>query len=138
MKNIEIYDIIIKNRQTVDGHEDIIEEKAAGSFGSKNGKFYIMYESTEDGSKTSSVVIAFGKEVKIRRKGLINSEMLCREGEKTNFTYSLPYGSMEIEADTCTVENSLKDTGGSLHLVYTLCIQGEMYYNDTVITINKR
>lgn len=138
LKNIDICDIIILNKQTADGASDTIEEKAEGSFRQKNGKSYIMYESVEEGLKTSSTIIASDSEVKIKRKGLINSEMLCRRNEKTKFTYNLPYGSMEIEVEAHTIENGFDDDGGRLHMAYTLCIQGEMYYNDMTIIINKR
>lgn len=138
LKNIENYDITILNKQSSDGVTDNIEEKVVGSFRRKNGKSYIMYETEEEGSKTSSTVIAAENEVKIKRSGLINSEMLYRTDRNTSFEYKLPFGAMEMEIETHTIENHLTDNGGSLHLVYTLCIQGGKYYNDMTILIDKR
>lgn len=138
LKNIEKYDITILNRQSAEGTVDNIEEKAVGSFRRKNGKSYIMYENTEDGSKTSSTIIAAENEVKIKRSGLINSEMIYRAEAKTGFEYKLPYGTMEMEIETHKLENCFTDDGGKLHLVYTLYVQGGKYYNDMTILIDKR
>lgn|GEM_PF-5797083 len=138
LKNTDIYDITILNRQKTNDSADTIDEKTTGSFCRKNGKSYIMYKSVEDGAETLSTVIVGENEVKIRRRGIVNSEMLCRMGEKTRFMYALPYGNMEMENETLLIENGLSDNGGILHMVYTLYIQGEEYYNDMTIKINKR
>ena len=63
LKNTDIYDITIYNRQIIDGRTDVIEEKNTGRYFLKNNKAYIMYEN----GGVSSTVIADGDTVKIKR-----------------------------------------------------------------------
>lgn len=134
LKNTDIYDITIYNRQIIDGRTDVIEEKNTGRYCLKNNKAYIMYEN----GGISSTVIADGDTVKIKRNGQISSDMLLKCGKKLPFMYRLPYGAMEMEAEASCIEAVFDENGGKLHAVYTLFVQGEEYYNDMEINIVKR
>lgn len=136
LKNINDYDITILNRQIIDGEEDTIEEKTIGSFRIMDEKAYIMYKSRgEDGDETISVINVSCDGVKIKRKGAVTADMIYRTGEKTAFLYRLPFGAMDMEIYTKSIENSLNENGGTLRIVYTLFVQGATMENDMQIQI---
>lgn len=139
MKNTDnLYRIIVTNKQTIDGETDTIEELAYGDYREKNGKQYIMYKTENDDDKVSSMIKIDGGEVQIKRSGTISSTMVYKAGEKRNFMYNLPYGSVEMELETHRIISDLTSDGGTVKMLYTLAVQGEKYYNDMQITVVKR
>lgn len=138
LKNTDIYDITIYNKQTFDGREEVIEEKNEGSFIIKNKKVYILYKSTDDGVETSSMLTVSDDGVHLKKRGNVSSDMYYKRNAKTIFMYKLPFGSIEMEIDTVRIINALTEEGGNLRIVYTLTAQGEKYYNDMKITVSKR
>ena len=136
LKNIDNYDITILNRQTIDGEDDTIEEKSVGSFRVMDKKAYIMYKTRdEDGGETTSVVTVSDEGVKIKRKGSVTADMIYTQGKKTEFLYRLPFGAMDMEIYTKSIENSLDENGGTLRIAYTLFAQGAKMENDMQIQI---
>ena len=132
------YRVIVKNKQTIDGETNTIEEMAYGSLYEKNGKWYVLYKTEEDGDEISSMIKLEGDEVSIKRSGSINSSMVYKTGEKRDFVYNTPYGGIEMELLTHRIISDIDETGGSVELVYTLWVQGEEYFNDMKITVVKR
>lgn len=132
------YRIIISNEQTIDNETDKIEETAYGSYYEKNGKRYILYKTETDGDTVSSLIKAEADKVSIKRSGLVNTLIVYKAGEKRKFMYKLPYGEIEMELDTQSVDIALSRNGGEIKLVYLLTVQGETYYNSMKITITKR
>lgn len=132
------YIIKVINRQKIDGEENIISEEAPCRFYEKNGKQYVLYTVEDDGEKTS-VIIKIGRDiVSIKRSGTVNSNMEYIIGRKQNFLYKLPWGAVEMELETERIISSLTRGGGIIKLVYTLLSQGEKYFNNMEIIINKR
>ena len=134
LKNTDCYDIIVVNRQTIDGESDSIEEKSSGKYFLSDRKKYIMYKTPE----TSTTIIISKDEIRIKRRGGINSDMLFRENTKTRFLYRVPYGSIEMSINTLEISDELSEEGGAVNLVYTLTAQSSEYYNNMKITVSKR
>ncbi len=112
MKNTDNeYRIIVQNKQTIDGETDVIEETASGQYHIKNGKQYIMYKTENEGDITSCMIKLDGNEIQIKRTGSINSLMVYRTGERRNFAYNLPYGTVEMELETERVISNLDENG---------------------------
>ena len=134
------YRIIISNKQTIDAETDIIEEIAYGSYDEKNGKQYIRYktEADEQSGAIASIIILDGDSLTIKRRGHTNSSMVYRAGKKHVFPYETPYGIIDMEIETDTLISNVSENGGTIELLYTLTVQGEIYYNDMKITIVKR
>lgn len=139
MKNTDNrYIITVTNKQTIDTHTDTIKETAYGSFYEKNGKQYILYKAESEGDKTSVIIKLDRDVVSIKRSGSVESLMEYRVGQKRSFQYKLPYGTIEMELETHRLVSNLSESGGRIELVYTLSTQGEKYFNNIEITVDKR
>ena len=141
MKNTDnSYKIVVRNTQTIDGEQNIIEETALGSYNEKNGKQYIIYRTkeTEESESVAVMLILDGDSLTIRRRSSANSSMIYRAGHKYAFPYETPYGIIEMEVETDKLISYLSYDGGIMELQYTLTIQGEKYLNDMKITVEKR
>lgn len=126
--------IEIKNAQTSDGEEDIIEETAECKLHFKNGKIYIMYTSAEN---VSVMIIISDKEITVKRSGETKNTMTFERNAKTLSWYNTPYGRFEIEIFTEKIVNALTENGGKLRIIYTMTMQGQRIYNDMKISIKE-
>ena len=133
------YKIVVRNIQTIDGEQNVIEETALGSFREKNGKQYITYqtEETDESESVSSMLILDGDSLTIRRRGSTSSHMIYRAGHRHSFPYATPYGTIDMELKTDRLISYLSEHGGEIELAYTLTIQGEKYFNNMKITVTK-
>lgn len=139
MKNTDNrYIITVTNKQTIDNQTDTITETAYGSFYEKNGKQYILYKTENDGDKTSVIIKLDRDVISIKRNGAVETAMEYRLGQKRSFLYKLPYGTIEMEFETQKIVANLDEGGGRITLVYTLSAQGEKYFNNIEITVDKR
>ena len=128
----------MRNKQTIDGETNVIEELAYGSLYEKNGKWYIIYKTEDDGDRISSLIKIADNEVSIKRSGNINSMMVYKTGAKREFMYGTPYGEIAMELETHRIITDIAENGGRVDMVYTLNVQGEKYFNDMEITVVKR
>ena len=136
LKNIDrTYIIKTVNKQTIDFQSDIISESARGTYQKRGNKSYILYKTVEDGEENSSIIIIEGDTVTIKRRGMIESNMIFSEGCENTSLYVMPYGKMTIRIKTKKVSVKLNENGGEVHLEYILIIQGEEYYNDMTIKV---
>lgn len=138
MKNTDNYIITVTNKQTIDTQTDTITEAACGSFYEKNGKQYILYKTENEGDKTSVIIKLSSDVISIKRSGSVETVMEYRIGQKRSFLYRLPYGTIEMELETQKIVSDLNENGGRIELVYTLSAQGEKYFNNIEITVDKR
>ena len=77
-----------------------------------------------EGTRTS--VIVRPDEVVIDRDGLISGRMVFREGEKSSFLYSTPYGTATMGINTRKIRHNFSDCGGSMEVDYVMDIEHEM------------
>lgn len=130
LKNTDNALIKIKNRQTDDGRNDIIETEYSGRFYENNGKFYIMYR--EDSGV--SCMIKIDKDViTVNRKGDASSVMICKKGTVHNFLYHTQYGAIQMSVSTSEIFTELDGKGGKIVLKYILGVNGGNIENDMEI-----
>lgn len=132
-----MYIIEVFNEQVIDGKKGSVTEKASGNYTLKNGKAYIRYQTSHEGENTLTTVIAEDDTVTIKRSGAVSSAMVFKMNIKTSFLYRLMYGSIPMEIDTETIENSLRENGGTLIIRYSLIAQGEKYENNITIQVTE-
>ncbi len=133
-----MYEIEVKNAQTADGETSLSEEKAECTFNLRGGKVYIMYKTAYEGDSVSTSIIISESETVIKRSGYVNSRMIYRAGKETVFPYGTPFGSIPMKLFTTEIKYDFKQSGGIMKLLYTLDMQGDMYYNDMTITVREK
>lgn len=126
------------NNQQSDGETSVIREEAYGSVSFWRDTCFIMYKTTEDDEKTSTVIKVYDDNtVRIMRNGAVSSQMVYKEGKKTSFVYKLPYGNIDMNIDTHEVRIRIGEDGGKIVLKYTLEAQGISLYNHMIINVRK-
>lgn len=129
--------IKVINKQNIDGQNDIIEEKAEGSYYRKNAKTYIIYKVKDENCENSVMITVSEESVTVKRSGGADTIMVFDRMRKTKTRYRTMYGELEMEIQTEKLVNALNDDGGKLRLVYTMIMQGQKIYNDMEITVEQ-
>ena len=130
MKNTDKFIVKVKNRQTNSGDTEYITERGEGTLRINDGKYYIMYKTD---SATVMIRLEMGY-VNVTRVGESRSDMEYRAGKTTRFMYNTPYGTMEMELYTKSINYSISACGGEIRLRYTLCDVD----NDMQIVLKKK
>lgn len=83
---------------TDDGEPEDIQVISPGEYFLKNGKHYVMYEEhMEDFEEpTRNLLKIAPDEIRLRKRGLINTEMIFQRGEATSAHYTTPYGNLVL------------------------------------------
>jgi uncharacterized beta-barrel protein YwiB (DUF1934 family) len=83
-----------------------------GTFVTKNGKYYVIYEESElsgmEGSTTTLKIDGEGR-VNIRRFGSAKADMIFEKGKTHSTGYETPYGLMEMNITTHRISVSVKE-----------------------------
>lgn len=116
LKNTDKFRMVVTDHQTIDGETDIISEAGTGSFREENGKWYIIYKTGE----VSVMLKVCGEKVHVKRSGEYGSVIDYIRGEKTSFSYTTPYGIMDMELYTKDIKYTMSMFGGVLVLEYQL------------------
>lgn len=69
---------------------------------------------------TETTVIVMPSKIIVRRRGMFNSEMSFKKGEKHSFLYDTPFGAATLELETRKIEAKFDDLGGELRIEYIL------------------
>ena len=110
--------------------EDQMEFVTEGKMYEKNGAWYIVYEESEvsgqPGCKTS---LKFkGETVRMKRfagKGGRDTVIEFEKGRRFAVMYDTPFGGIEMEVLTNSLENNLDETGrGSVSIDYDISLKG--------------
>ena len=59
-------------------------------------------------------------EIVVERKGVLNSKMVFRTGEKSNFLYDTQFGAATLGVDTRKINAVFDDNGGELSIDYVV------------------
>lgn len=100
-----------------------------GTMTGRNGKFAISYEETEltgVAGTTTTFLVFNPRRVVLSREGGIRSRMVFEEGCKHEALYDLGFGSLLISICAQKIDVALGDTGGSLHIDYTVDVEDSM------------
>lgn len=67
---------------------------------------------------TETAVSIRGSEIIVRRRGMLNSRMEFREGEKSRFLYDTQFGSATLSVDTKKIRTRSDPTGCDIQIDY--------------------
>ncbi len=115
--------ISIKGKNRPDGGEtDAVELVTGGSYNFSQGETVFQYEESAltglEGT-TTTFQIRPGV-VTMTRAGNVRSQMVFQPGRKHVFLYETPYGAATMGVDTRQLQVSLGESGGDIHIAYTL------------------
>ena len=113
--------ITIKSTQGLEfAKADEIEFVTDGEYLHDESGTLIKYmESELTGLKgTETAVSVRGNEVIVRRRGMLNSRMEFREGEKSRFLYDTQFGSATLSVDTRKIKTRMDPTGAEIQIDY--------------------
>ncbi len=126
-------DVMIKitGSQCIDDkEEDQMEFVTEGKLYQRNGYIYMVYEETEvsgmAGCKTTLRVK--GDSLRLKRIGNIgfDHELYFEKGQRFSSLYETPYGTMDMEVLTKSVDNrlDLESMKGTIDIRYDISLQG--------------
>lgn len=69
---------------------------------------------------TATTVDINPNEIVVERKGVLNSKMVFRTGEKSNFLYDTQFGAATLGVDTRKINAVFDDNGGELSIDYVV------------------
>ncbi len=104
------------------GEPDTIELVTEGIYCRTEDGFEIRYQESEiTGLKGTETTVEINPDgVVVARKGMLNSKMVFRQGEKSSFLYDTPYGAATLGVDTRKINARLDDLGGELSIDYVV------------------
>ncbi len=107
--------------------EEMIEVISPGYFEQVEDGFKATYEETEiSGMKgTTTTLTIKDKEVVLEREGTTSTKMVFNEKEDSVCLYNTPYGMLEIEINTKSLEVNINNEGGDLKIEYEMRIVGQ-------------
>lgn len=124
LHSVHSYDT--KNADTLDFSTD-------GFFKIDNGVACITYMESEitglKGTRTS--VFIMPDSVVVDRDGTLTSRMIFKEGEKSSFLYSTPYGQATMGIRTRSISSNIGEEGGNVEIDFVVDV------NHAVATRNK-
>lgn len=118
----------VKGTQYMDGESDSIEVITAGTCYEKNGKWYVMYEETAEGTSevTKNTVKLMPDKVEVTKKGLLSAQMVYERGKQYMTNYVTPMGVFVMGITTHALK--LEETENRLRaeIEYELEMNGQM------------
>ena len=126
--------ITIKSSQRLaSGESDGVELITDGTYNYGTDGIRFSYMESEltglDGTKT--VFHIKPDEVVLSRKGTVNSQMVFRPGESSDFLYRTEFGFLQMGLDTKRLECSLDEHGGSMEIEYDLDFERSFFSRNT-------
>ena len=94
---------------------------------------YIQYDESVDGCKTRCRVTVEGDTITVLRKGEAVSKMVFRKGEKTDFSYIMPFGYIDMTVITDKLFCSIDNFGGDIELDYRIFSSGEKVSDNKIV-----
>lgn len=132
--------ITIKSSQNYDGSETEGAElitQGTYSFGKDGIRFSYMESELTGLDGTKTVFQIKPDEVVMSRRGAVNSQMVFRAGECSNFIYNTEYGLLQMGLDTRRLECALDEHGGDMEIEYDLDFE-KNFLSRNVFRINVR
>lgn len=132
----------IKGIQGLDDDKAVIELATEGTIRRFEDEYIITYteDQTVEGSKIKTqLTVKDSGTVILERRGDLNSRLIITEGERNNCLYAIPQGSLTLGIYGKEVKCDLRDSGGTVKMVYTIDVNLEPLSENTVeITVEER
>ena len=118
--------ITIIAHQTDGTEQDRTETVYPGRAFEKDGCHYVFYDEVDpdDGKVTRASLRIRRRHVDIRKKGVINTQMVFIPGQCTETEYQTPYGKFFLTVDTKCVDVRIKEKEVAVELDYRLSLGG--------------
>lgn len=117
--------VTVQSRVSVE--DDIIEVITPGKFYIGKNGYKVEYDETKlsgmEGTKTT-MIIRDGY-FKLNRVGTTETNLEFEKNTQSVSLYKTPFGAMSVIVDTKDLEISMDDNGGTIHIVYTLNVEGQ-------------
>lgn len=129
---------IISVTSKVKGNEkDKIQVVTPGKFYKKNDSYYAVYDETEiSGMEGTTTTLKISDEkVSLIRMGTTSTKMNFKNKLNDVILYNTPYGMLELEVQTKSLDINMNDDGGRVFIDYNLGMIGEEMQN-TLLEIN--
>lgn len=121
----------ITGKQIYENHEeDQMEFVTEGQLYQKNGAIYVIYDESAlsglEGCKTTLKLAGDTLRMKRIGQGGAGTEMYFEENKRFTSTYSTPYGPMDIEILTRSINNDfdMETLSGNVAVCYDVSLQG--------------
>ena len=118
---------VITVKSNISVEEESIEVITPGVFTVLKNGFKAEYEETKlsgmEGTKTTMMINKNSFE--LIRCGSTETQMIFDRNNQSMSLYSTPYGNMTVTIDTKQLKIDVDENGGSIHIVYTLLIEGQ-------------
>lgn len=117
--------ITVQSRVSVE--DDLIEVVTPGKFYITKNGYKVEYDETKlsgmEGTKTTMIIKE--KYFKLNRVGTTETNMEFEKNTQSVSLYKTPFGAMSVIVDTKDIEINMDDNGGTIHIVYTLNVEGQ-------------
>ena len=136
-KNVLIHIRGLQMMEPTDEQEPI-ELVVPGQYYFKNGSHYLRYEELMDETSaepTVNYIKISSKAVEVRKKGLVNVNMVFERGKKNMTYYSTPYGTVEMGIAATGVMIEESENGIDMKVDYALEMNEE-YVADCYLTVS--
>jgi len=129
MKDITLK--IIGTQVSPDNEEDTVEFVTEGQLYEKNGALYLLYDESELSGEAGCKTTLKIRDNVVRMKRFMGNNqgtytiMEFEKGKKYSGIYNTPYGPIELEVLTNTLESNLSEEGtGTVNIDYHICLRG--------------
>lgn len=105
-----------------DDEPDSLDFSTDGQYSFHGGEGQLSYWESEvtglEGTRTSVTIRP--DEVVVDRDGTVKSRMIFREGSKSSFLYSTPFGQATMGVDTRRIRHNVDERGGQVEIDYVV------------------
>lgn len=118
--------IKIVSNATMENNE-LIEVLTHGKFSLEDNKYIATYNETEiSGMKGTETSLIIEEDVIIlERVGSTSTKMVFMKNEATVALYNTPYGMLELEIFTKSLEKEISENGGKVFIEYEMRVIGQ-------------
>ena len=124
--NIRITSVIedIDSTGMTVGDAERTENSVEGFLHLYDGGALLTYSEESEGGRTDSEIELTENDVRVRRKGAIESELVFSEGGAHTSIYKIPPYAFEATVTTKKIRRNLTEDGGRIDLFYVMSIGG--------------
>ena len=105
-----------------DEEPDSLEFSTDGQYLFEDNVGCLSYQESEvtglEGTRTSVTILP--DQVVVDRDGMVKSRMIFKEGLKSSFLYSTPFGQATMGVDTRRIRQSVNENGGEVEIDYVV------------------
>ncbi len=131
--------ISIRGLQFIQQDEEVepVEVVTPGEYYKKNGHHYLLFDETYEGAEgiVHNVVKFKDDQLEVRKKGVVNVEMIFRENKKTLSYYQTPFGIMNMGIAATDIQLREEESQIDLQVRYALDLN-DSYVADCMIEMN--